>query len=116
MGAHGLGPKEGTRGLSWSLWGLIGLLFPETCRFPYYYHCCMRFISMAGIGLDRDRRTSLDSCEPRGLTAILGELWPRVPLDHTGPRWFPPFRNEPVSAFLAFPSYESTPFLWISLY
>ncbi|PKI58626.1 hypothetical protein CRG98_020981 [Punica granatum] len=59
---------------------------------------------MAGKGLDRDRRTSLDSCEPQGLTATLEEMWPRVPLDHTSLRRLLPFRNGSVPAFHALPS------------
>ncbi|OWM82778.1 hypothetical protein CDL15_Pgr008659 [Punica granatum] len=41
---------------------------------------------MTGKGLDRSRRARLDPREPRELTATLEGMWPRAPLDHTGPR------------------------------
>ncbi|PKI61742.1 hypothetical protein CRG98_017854 [Punica granatum] len=49
-----------------------------------------------GKDLDRRRRGRLGPCEPWKLTAIPQGMWPRVSLDHTGPRKPLPSQNRLV--------------------
>ncbi|PKI61779.1 hypothetical protein CRG98_017829 [Punica granatum] len=62
---------------------------------------CMECLNIMGKDPNRDWRVPLDPYEPWRLTATLEGMWPRVPLDHTGPRRLLPFRSGLVPVSLS---------------